>query len=73
MKIRWSETALAELEDIFSYIHGYNRSAAAAIVERIEALTALLEDFPLLGPLTDEAPRQSIVRRALSVPCLLYD
>jgi|HubBroStandDraft_5_1064220.scaffolds.fasta_scaffold16008_3 toxin ParE1/3/4 len=55
MKIRWSETALTELEDIFSYIHGYNRSAAAAIVERIEALTALLEEFPLLGPLTDEA------------------
>jgi toxin ParE1/3/4 len=55
MKVRWSETALAELRDIFSYIHENNRSAADAVVKRIEALTALLEEFPLLGPLTDEA------------------
>jgi toxin ParE1/3/4 len=55
MKVRWSETALAELEDIFSYIHRHNRSAASAVVERIEGLTALLEEFPLVGHLTDEA------------------
>ena len=64
MRVRWSETALAELEDIFSYIHQHSRSAAAAVVERIEALTALLEEFPLLGPLTEEAPIRvlSVVR-----------
>jgi plasmid stabilization system protein ParE len=45
MKVRWSQTALAEIEDIFSYIHEHNRSAATAVVERIEGLTALLEDF----------------------------
>ena len=55
MKTRWSETALAEIEDIFSHIYEKNRSAAAAVVERIEGLTALLEEFPLVGHLTNEA------------------
>ena len=54
MKIRWSETALSELDDIFSYIRQNNRSAAIAVVQRIEALTALLEEFPLVGHVTDE-------------------
>jgi toxin ParE1/3/4 len=54
MRVRWSETALAEIQDIFAYIYERNRSAAAAVVERIEALTALLEEFPLVGHLTDE-------------------
>jgi plasmid stabilization system protein ParE len=49
MKVRWSETALAEIDDIFSYIFEDSRSAAAAVVERIEGLTALLEEFPLVG------------------------
>jgi plasmid stabilization system protein ParE len=55
MKVRWSETALAEIEDIFSYIYERNRSAAVAVVERIEGLTTLLEEFPLIGHTTDEA------------------
>ena len=55
MKVRWSETALSELDDIFSYIHQNSRSAAVAVVQRIEALTELLEEFPLVGHLTDEA------------------
>jgi len=42
MKIRWSETALSELDDIFSYIQRNNRLAAIAVVERIEALSATL-------------------------------
>jgi plasmid stabilization system protein ParE len=40
---------------IFSYIRQNNQSAAIAVVARIEALTALLEQFPLVGHLTDEA------------------
>jgi toxin ParE1/3/4 len=43
-----------EIEDIFSYIYENNRSAAA-VVERIERLTELLEEFPFVGHLTDEA------------------
>ena len=47
MRVRGSETALVEIEEIFSYIYKYNRSAATAVVERIERLVALLEEFPL--------------------------
>jgi toxin ParE1/3/4 len=54
MKARWSETALVELESIFAYIHERNRTASIAVVERIEALISLLEDFPTMGHVTDE-------------------
>lgn len=54
MRIRWTETALTELEDIFTYIHERNRAAATAVVERIEGLAALLGEFPLAGHVTDE-------------------
>lgn len=56
MKLRWSETALAEIDNIFSFIFENNRSAAVAVVERIEGLAALLAEFPLVGHLTDETP-----------------
>jgi plasmid stabilization system protein ParE len=54
MRVRWSETALAEIGEIFSYIYEYNRSAASAVVDRIENLTILLQQFPHAGHLTDE-------------------
>ena len=67
MKVRWSETALTEIEDIFSYIFERNRSAAAAVVERIEGLTKLLEEFPFAGHITDEADVRvlSVVRLSI--------
>lgn len=55
MKVRWSETALAQLDDIFLYIHERNRSAALSVAKRIEDLAAMLGEFPLIGHLTDEA------------------
>jgi plasmid stabilization system protein ParE len=60
MKVRWSETALAETEAIFSFIHERNRSAAASIVQRFEELAALLSEFPLAGHLTDETDVRTI-------------
>lgn len=72
MKLRWSETALSELDGIFSYIYENNRSAAVAVVERIEGLAALPAEFPFVGHLTDEAPVRA-ARRALSVSDFLYD
>ena len=53
MKVRWSATALTEVDEIFSYIHARNRSAASAVVERIEGLAALLGEFPEVGHMTD--------------------
>jgi len=54
MKVRYSETALRELEEIFAYIYERNRSAAVAVVDRIEQLSSLIGDVPLIGHLTDE-------------------
>jgi addiction module RelE/StbE family toxin len=49
MRVRYTETALAELGDIFSYIAQHNRVAAAQIVARIEELAARLARFPQMG------------------------
>ncbi len=38
----------------FSFIYENSRLASTAVVERIEALTTLLEEFPFVGHLTDE-------------------
>jgi addiction module RelE/StbE family toxin len=54
MKIRYSETALRELDEIFEYIHEYNPSAAAAVINRIERLASLIGELPLIGHRTDE-------------------
>jgi toxin ParE1/3/4 len=55
MKVRWSETALAQLDDIFLYIYERNRSAALSVAKRIEDSAAMLGEFPLIGHLTDES------------------
>jgi plasmid stabilization system protein ParE len=55
MKVRWSQTALAQLDDIFLYIYERNRSAALSVAKRVEELATLLGEFPLIGHLTDEA------------------
>jgi toxin ParE1/3/4 len=55
MKVRWSQTALAQLDDIFSYIYERNRSAALSVTGRVEELAALLGEFPFTGHVTDEA------------------
>ena len=55
MRVRYSETALVELDQIFAYIFERDRSAAAAVVERVERLAALLGEFPFVGHDTDEA------------------
>jgi toxin ParE1/3/4 len=54
VKLRYSETALRELDEIFAYIFERNRSAAAAVVDRIERLATLIGEQPLIGHLTDE-------------------
>ena len=55
MKVRWSQTALTQLDDIFLYIYERNRSAAISVTNRVEELASLLGEFPFIGHLTDEA------------------
>uniref|UniRef100_Q07V92 Plasmid stabilization system n=1 Tax=Rhodopseudomonas palustris (strain BisA53) TaxID=316055 RepID=Q07V92_RHOP5 len=70
MRIRWSETAFNELEDILAFISERNRPAAAAVARRILDRTQLLGEFPLAGHVTNESGV-----RALSVvtyPFVIY-
>ena len=60
MKVRWSQTALAQLDDIFLYIYERNRSAALSVTNRVEELASLLGEFPFIGHLTDEADVRSL-------------
>jgi toxin ParE1/3/4 len=54
MKVRWSETALIELDGIFRYISERNRTAAKSVVSRIEDRVAQLERFPHRARFADE-------------------
>ncbi|MFP6736761.1 MAG: type II toxin-antitoxin system RelE/ParE family toxin [Rhodospirillales bacterium] len=49
MTIRWSETAIANLEQLHDYIADRNPDAAQAAAERIIAAVASLERFPYMG------------------------
>jgi len=49
MKLRYTERAIADLEEIRSYIARDNPSAAVAVGNRIERAIGLLENFPHLG------------------------
>ena len=59
MRVRYERGALADLEEVFSYIARDNREAAARLVERIENLVDRLAEMPYLG----EATRNSRFRR----------
>jgi len=55
MKVRYTETALREVDEIFAYIADYNLVAAAAVVERVDELVEQLSEFPYLAQETDIA------------------
>jgi toxin ParE1/3/4 len=59
MKLRYERGALADLNEIFSYIARDNREAAARLVARIEQTTARIADTPYIGEVT----RRSRFRR----------
>jgi toxin ParE1/3/4 len=54
MRVRYTETALRELEEIFSYLQNRNPKAAAAVVARIEQVVAWIGDFPQMGYLIED-------------------
>ena len=49
MRIRYTATALTEINEIFSYIETDSPAAAAAVKARIEHTIALIERFPKMG------------------------
>jgi plasmid stabilization system protein ParE len=54
MKVRYTDTALGELEDIFSYLFKHNPAVARAVAARVSDISALLADYPFLGREADE-------------------
>jgi len=49
MKIRWSPTAISDIESIRDYITQDSPSAARRIAQRIKESVGRLRDFPLSG------------------------
>jgi toxin ParE1/3/4 len=54
MRARYTETALVEIEQIFSYISAHSRSAAVNVRERIERTVETLADIPEMAQAADE-------------------
>lgn len=54
MKVRYTETASADLADILSYLTERNSRAAAAVGLAIEATVARIAAFPAFAQTTDE-------------------
>ena len=75
MKVRWSKTALFELDNIFSYISERNPTAAKSVVRRIEGLISQLKKFPYLisGILPMKPEHGRCLSCALSVCRILRD
>jgi toxin ParE1/3/4 len=55
MKVRYERAALADLEEIFSYIATDSRPAAARFVARIEEAAVRIGDNPYIGQRTRNA------------------
>ncbi len=49
MKLRYERGALADLDEIFSYIAAENRDAAARLVARIEGAAVRIATSPYIG------------------------
>lgn len=54
MRIRYTETALVEVDEIFAYVAQRNPAAAARVVARIERTIKNLSDFPEMAQEADE-------------------
>jgi toxin ParE1/3/4 len=49
MKVRYTATALREIEEILSYLAARNPAAAAAVAARVEQVVTWIADFPRIG------------------------
>jgi toxin ParE1/3/4 len=55
MRVRYTPSALGDIEALFSFIARDNPHAAARVVERIERSVSLAAAFPGVGRDTDES------------------
>lgn len=64
MRLRYSETALLELEEILAYLSQRHRPAAVALSNRIERLGAVIAEMPFVGHVTSEKDVRIWTRRS---------
>ena len=57
MRVRYTEMALAEIEQIFAHVAAHNPPAASRVVARIEQVIARIGEFPHMGHPVDEPIR----------------
>ena len=70
MKVRYTETALVEINEIFAYISAQNPQAAERVVARVERTINNLRDFPEMAQETREPGARRIP--AGRYPYLVY-
>lgn len=64
MRVRFTKPALAELDEIFAYLHQRNRLAATQVVTRVREIASQLGRFPEMGhPKYKPGVRMITVRR----------
>lgn len=71
-QIIWTETALADLEEIAEFIALDKPSAAIALVSDIFAKVERLKEFPDSGRMPPELPKRSRYRELLVGPCRIF-
>jgi toxin ParE1/3/4 len=49
VKVEWTDTALAHLEDIYAYISQTSKRYADAVVDKITSRSIQIADFPYSG------------------------
>ena len=54
MKLRYTPSALADLEEVLAYISTRSPQGATRVRARIKAVTDLLREHPRIGTLTDD-------------------
>ena len=64
MKLRYTKTALRQIDKAISYIKNRSPQGAAYVAERTEAILAVLLDHPNAG----QATRRQGVRRVILTP-----
>jgi toxin ParE1/3/4 len=55
MRVRYTETALREVDEIFTYIANHSVVAAAAVIARVDELVGQPSEFPYMAQETDIA------------------
>lgn len=54
MKVRYTLTALTELEEIFAHVVDRDGLTASRIVDRVKLISERLGEFPMIGHAVDE-------------------